>query len=306
MENWERRFDRVQPPDSSVPSHRDGLRQKLQSEKFPMGHRRRTVATLSITALLLVSGLTMVYPSWAKDLMKAAFVQTITLHTKDGHTVMIKKMTSDQCSTICDTSACDSSWSTPDGRQYFRKRVHAGGDANGPMRINMICADTSRLTTLLRVGMEVPNPTGETFTISSPDGDKIWVVNGDTIDAKNMTSSSGDSPDLNINSAGSPNEKMDAQKDNAPDMAKHLDLLHNYPNPFNPTTQISFELPKSGRATLKVYNMAGQEIASLVDGYTDAGKHTVTFDGSHLASGTYLYHLRTADFQVSKAMVLAK
>jgi len=306
MENWERRFDRVQTPDSSVPSHREGLRMKLLSGRIPRGHRLHTAVTLSILAVVIFSGLTVVYPSWAKDLWKTPFVQTITLHTKDGHTVMIKKMTLDQCGDICDTSACDSSWKTPDGRQYFRKRIHSGNDTNGPLRIKMVCADTSDLTAFLRDGIELPQEFGKTARISSPDGEKIWIINGDTLDAKNVTATSGYAAESDLESFGSPHEQMDAQKDLRAGVTENPNLLHNYPNPFNPTTQISFQLKQSGLATLKVYSMTGQEVAALVDGYTQAGQHTVMFDGSRLASGTYLYTLRAEGVRVTRAMVLTK
>ena len=83
-------------------------------------------------------------------------------------------------------------------------------------------------------------------------------------------------------------------------------LEQNYPNPFNPTTVISFELPVSSYVTLKVYNMLGQEVATLIDGAQDAGMKSVTFDAAHLPSGVYTYRVSAGSFSDVKRMSLVK
>jgi photosystem II stability/assembly factor-like uncharacterized protein len=83
-------------------------------------------------------------------------------------------------------------------------------------------------------------------------------------------------------------------------------LEQNYPNPFNPTTSISFSLPKAGVVELKVYDILGKEVATLVNGFNQAGSHTVNFDASALSSGIYFYTLKSADFTDTKKMVLVK
>lgn len=84
-------------------------------------------------------------------------------------------------------------------------------------------------------------------------------------------------------------------------------LLQNYPNPFNPTTEIQFSVAKSGRATLHVYNLLGQVVATLFDGVAETGKfYHVTVDGGHLASGMYLYRLTSADRSDIRKMLLVK
>jgi len=72
---------------------------------------------------------------------------------------------------------------------------------------------------------------------------------------------------------------------------RNFELLQNYPNPFNPTTVIEFTLPTDGHVLLKVYDVLGRHIATLVDGQKDAGVYRVTFNGSQFASGVYFYRL---------------
>ncbi|MBL0062822.1 MAG: T9SS type A sorting domain-containing protein [bacterium] len=83
--------------------------------------------------------------------------------------------------------------------------------------------------------------------------------------------------------------------------------LHpNFPNPFNPSTEISFDMPYGAPATLKVYDILGREVATLADGILEAGTHRVTFDGTGLASGVYIYRLESNNFAQSRKMVLMK
>jgi len=83
-------------------------------------------------------------------------------------------------------------------------------------------------------------------------------------------------------------------------------LEQNYPNPFNPTTVIKFQLPAAGSVLLKVFDALGREVATLVDDYKSTGAHTVTFNGSALASGVYFYRLKCDGFVATKRMMLAK
>jgi hypothetical protein len=83
-------------------------------------------------------------------------------------------------------------------------------------------------------------------------------------------------------------------------------LQQNMPNPFNPTTLINYELPEAGHVVLKVYNMLGQEVATLVDEMEEAGFKTARFDGSNLSSGVYFYRLTAGGFSDMKKMILVK
>jgi hypothetical protein len=83
-------------------------------------------------------------------------------------------------------------------------------------------------------------------------------------------------------------------------------LSQNYPNPFNPTTKINYSLVEKGYVTLKVYDMLGNEVATLVDGEKMAGEHSVNFDASKFSSGIYVYHLNVNGIRISKKMTLMK
>lgn len=83
-------------------------------------------------------------------------------------------------------------------------------------------------------------------------------------------------------------------------------LEHNYPNPFNPSTTIRYALPETGKVSLRVYNLLGQEVARLVDGVQTAGTHEVRFEAAHLPSGVYVYRLEGMGTAVAKKMLLVK
>lgn len=85
-----------------------------------------------------------------------------------------------------------------------------------------------------------------------------------------------------------------------------FELKQNFPNPFNPSTNISFTLAKTENVTLKVFNVIGQEVATLINGQMNAGSHLVTFNAVNLASGIYFYQLKTGSLVAIKKMVLLK
>ena len=83
-------------------------------------------------------------------------------------------------------------------------------------------------------------------------------------------------------------------------------MKQNYPNPFNPTTTIRFGLPSASHVIAKVYNMLGQEVATLFEGRLSAGEHELMFDGKNLTSGIYFYRIQAGDYMGMKRMVLLK
>ncbi len=83
-------------------------------------------------------------------------------------------------------------------------------------------------------------------------------------------------------------------------------LEQNYPNPFNPTTTIKFQISSKGFVTLKIYDMIGREVATLVNGFQETGIHDVKFDASNLPSGVYLYRITAGTYAETRKLVLIK
>ncbi|HZW39440.1 MAG TPA: T9SS type A sorting domain-containing protein [Ignavibacteriaceae bacterium] len=83
-------------------------------------------------------------------------------------------------------------------------------------------------------------------------------------------------------------------------------LEQNYPNPFNPSTKISFSLPEGGLTTIKVYDILGEEKATILNEYKQAGSYTTTFVGKNLPSGVYIYTITSGSFKQSRKMLLMK
>jgi hypothetical protein len=83
-------------------------------------------------------------------------------------------------------------------------------------------------------------------------------------------------------------------------------LGQNYPNPFNPSTAIAFSLPRAGHVTLKVYDILGKEIATLVDQHLSIGRHEAIWDAGSVESGVYFYQLRAGEFVATKKLILMK
>ncbi len=89
-------------------------------------------------------------------------------------------------------------------------------------------------------------------------------------------------------------------------IARDFSLSQNYPNPFNPSTTIEYTLENAGDIRVTVYNIVGQEVATLFSGSQSAGKHVVSFDGSDLVSGMYIYRLESGTSMTTKKMLLLK
>jgi hypothetical protein len=101
-------------------------------------------------------------------------------------------------------------------------------------------------------------------------------------------------------------DQGNAADDAATELPDRWALGLNYPNPFNPITEIRYSVPRSEPMTLKVYNVMGQEVATLANGIQNPGMHIATFDGSKLASGVYVYRLEAPGFTASQKMLLMK
>jgi hypothetical protein len=83
-------------------------------------------------------------------------------------------------------------------------------------------------------------------------------------------------------------------------------LFQNFPNPFNPTTNIDFFVEKEGNVTIKIYDVLGKEISTLLNEYKKRGYYSVKFNASHLTSGIYFYSLKTDDFSAQKKLIILK
>ncbi|MFH1685995.1 MAG: FlgD immunoglobulin-like domain containing protein [bacterium] len=96
-----------------------------------------------------------------------------------------------------------------------------------------------------------------------------------------------------------------------PSLPERFSLAQNFPNPFNSTTSIEYDLPISSDVTIDLYNMLGQKVRTLVDGYKAAGYYTVEWDGKTssgraVATGVYLYRIQAGSFVKTKKMILLK
>lgn len=159
---------------------------------------------------------------------------------------------------------------------------------------------------------------GSKFGLSSS-GDQVWLENssGEVIDTIKIpampivTTSYGRLPD------GSNNKQIlttitRGTSNNITDVTEHFNLVidynlyQNFPNPFNPTTSISYQIAKQSLVTLKVYDILGNEIAVLVNEIKNPGKFEVKFDGTNLSSGIYFYKLSADNFNFVKKLTLMK
>ena len=94
--------------------------------------------------------------------------------------------------------------------------------------------------------------------------------------------------------------------DQLPGIPTVYDLVQNFPNPFNPSTSIRFSIPEAGLVTLKVYSLLGEEVATIVNEFKNAGNYSAQFDASSLTSGVYVYRISTGNYTASKKMMLMK
>jgi len=89
-------------------------------------------------------------------------------------------------------------------------------------------------------------------------------------------------------------------------LPKNYSLEQNYPNPFNPSTVISWQSPVGSQQVIKLFDVIGNEVATLINEWKEAGSHSLKFDASDLSSGVYYYKLTTDNFSSTKKMILTK
>jgi hypothetical protein len=120
----------------------------------------------------------------------------------------------------------------------------------------------------------------------------------------NLTIPSG--AELNVYYKINPNYSIESVSDKNNIILKDYSLSQNYPNPFNPSTSIRFTIPSDGLVQLKVYDILGKEVATLVNEYKHNGDYEIKFDARNLSSGIYIYKINSGSFNQSKMMVLLK
>ncbi len=137
-----------------------------------------------------------------------------------------------------------------------------------------------------------------------------YTVNSDAY-GFSSTSSSTSSVDYNTNFSSSASftmtpENITSVKETQPNILSNFKLNQNYPNPFNPTTIISYQIPYESKVVLKVFNILGDEVATLVNENKAAGNYNVSFNASNLSSGVYFYQIKAGSFVDTKKLVLLK
>jgi|GEM_PF-6964088 hypothetical protein len=169
---------------------------------------------------------------------------------------------------------------TPDGKTLECLRVTSTSEVT-----------TEQGTTSISTNINFIAKTGETVGITLKDGQPdIGVVLTD-----NITYSTGDGVSTTPTSAK-----------NAGELPVGFVLNQNFPNPFNPTTRISFSIPQQSFVSLKVFDITGREIAELINRELNAGSYTSDFNAANLSSGIYLYSLKTSGFTQTRKMLLIK
>ena len=158
------------------------------------------------------------------------------------------------------------------------------------------------------------------FKLSSTDGEEIILSN---LDLTVIDSVSFESQALNLSMSRIPNgtgsfvqsnptfnrenSNTTSVEESTAEIPGTFTLKQNYPNPFNPTTTINFTVDKTRRTTLRVYNVLGQLIETLYEGYADPGNlYSIKFDASKLNSGVYFYRLESEENVETKRMILIK
>ena len=165
---------------------------------------------------------------------------------------------------------------------------------------------TSYMWTEVFIDRTPSRPTGVT---TGPHNGDYWFVTAGAKDANGVTELL--LPNLNVYDATIPSvliikaQKAISVKKEA-ELPETYNLSQNYPNPFNPSTNIEFSVPKATHTSLKIYNVLGQEITTLVNETKEAGSYIATFNANNLPSGIYYYTIKADNYIASKKMMLIK
>jgi hypothetical protein len=179
---------------------------------------------------------------------------------------------------------------------FFRMNINKDQTAPGADMYaigNVGVTDTTTVYTIIN-----RNNSAGSFTITADSNGELWVCIGTDSGYEATTTLYYYKITLTFN----PTTGIDSNK-NIP--TEYL-LYQNYPNPFNPTTRINYSLPENCYVSLKVYDVLGKEIATLVEKEQTQGYYTINFDGSNFPSGIYFYRLTAGKFLGTKKLILIK
>jgi hypothetical protein len=193
---------------------------------------------------------------------------------------------------------------------WSRSVFHAPPDANYPDSLMVLVStsgvDTSSFTIVLDY-FEVPKTgwmrSGYQLTGLVPQNSTVNVAFRYLHYDGGSSGSSSDA--IGIDAVQFIRQLPTARREEKPLPASFL-LSQNYPNPFNPTTVIEYHMPQRTHVSLKILDLLGRDVATLVDGIQEAGSHVATWDGNNIASGVYFYRLHSDRFMQTRKMVLLR
>jgi len=196
----------------------------------------------------------------------------------------------------CDTTAFKSLFNNVDN--YIGNITFKFGNEGDAVRL---LDDNNTLIDIVIYGNMHPWPIaaagkGSTLELINPDYDNRQAENWE---ASKYFGSPGRSNSMSNTAAVQPENDVQSR-------LEKFSLSQNYPNPFNPTTHINFELVTAGVVKLKIYDLSGQEVATLINEYKNPGVYSEKWTAQGIASGIYLYQLETPEFSATKKLILIK
>lgn len=225
----------------------------------------------------------------------------ITAFTKVGNDLIIAADTTDAADVLVNSTGVIFK-STDNGTAWISKNNGLPTKADG---------NYASLFSLITTGNILIAGTSEGICYSSDSGENWNDFNADlptrvfvsALSADNQFITAGTSENVwhrSISTITSIREETNSE------IPKIFNLSQNYPNPFNPSTTINFQIPSVSKVSLKVYDVLGREVASLINENKSAGKYSVAFNADKLASGVYLYRLQAGNYFETKKMILLK